>query len=123
MAGYQFTDLPARGIESLAEWENEDTEEWSSGEERGRRGGARPRRRGGRFFARRRKTCAFCEQKVAHIDYKQVDTLRTFLTDRGKIRPRRQTGTCAKHQRQLAVAIKRARHLALLAFVLEPGPR
>jgi small subunit ribosomal protein S18 len=63
----------------------------------------------------------FCEEKVAHIDYKQVDLLRGFLTDRGKIRPRRQTGTCAKHQRQLAMAIKRARHLALLPFVVEPG--
>jgi small subunit ribosomal protein S18 len=63
----------------------------------------------------------FCEEKVTHIDYKQADLLRGFLTDRGKIRPRRQTGTCAKHQRQLAVAIKRARHLALLPFVVEPG--
>ena len=51
------------------------------------------------------------------IDYKQADQLRRFLTDHGKIRPRRQTGTCAKHQRQLATAIKRARHLALLPFV------
>jgi small subunit ribosomal protein S18 len=50
-----------------------------------------------------------------------VDLLRGFLTDRAKIRPRRQTGTCAKHQRQLAMAIKRARHLALLPFVVEPG--
>jgi small subunit ribosomal protein S18 len=60
--------------------------------------------------------------KVTHIDYKQYDMLGRYLTDRGKIRPRRQTGTCAKHQRQLAMAIKRARHLALLPFVVEPGP-
>jgi small subunit ribosomal protein S18 len=71
-------------------------------------------------FSRRRKTCFFCEEKIAHIDYKQSDLLWRFLTDRGKIRPRRQTGTCAKHQRQLSMAIKRARHLALLPFVAEP---
>jgi small subunit ribosomal protein S18 len=84
--------------------------------------GAAGRRRGGRqqrFAARRRKTCAFCGDKVTFIDYKQASMLRSFLTDRGKIRPRRQTGTCAKHQRQLATAIKRARHLALLPFVME----
>jgi small subunit ribosomal protein S18 len=113
----------------LAEWENSDTEEQSS-RRGGQRRGARPGRRrggggggggGGQWFSRRRKTCRFCEEKTTHIDYKQVDMLRSFLTDRGKIRPRRQTGTCAKHQRQLAVAIKRARHLALLPFVVEPG--
>jgi len=71
-------------------------------------------------FSRRRKTCFFCEEKITHIDYKQADRLWRFLTDRGKIRPRRQTGTCAKHQRQLSIAIKRARHLALLPFVAEP---
>jgi len=62
--------------------------------------------------------------KVSVVDYKDADTLRYYLTERGKIRPRRQTGVCAKHQRQLAVAIKRARHLALLPFVAEiPHPR
>ena len=71
-------------------------------------------------LGRRRKTCFFCAEKIAHIDYKQADILQRFLTERGKIKPRRQTGTCAKHQRQLAVAIKRARHLALLPFVIEP---
>jgi small subunit ribosomal protein S18 len=75
---------------------------------------------GRRRFSRRRKTCVFCEEKITHIDYKRSDPLWRFLTDRGKIRPRRQTGTCAKHQRQLAMAIKRARHLALLPFVAEP---
>ena len=90
--------------------------------EEGQSRGAAGRRRGGRqqrYAARRRKTCAFCEDKTASIDYKQANALRSFLTDRGKIRPRRQTGTCAKHQRRLATAIKRARHLALLPFAVE----
>jgi small subunit ribosomal protein S18 len=79
-----------------------------------------PRRRvQRRQYRRRPKVCAFCVDHVEHIDYKQTDTLRRYLTDRGKIRPRRQTGTCAKHQRRLAVAIKRARHLALLPFAAE----
>ena len=99
----------------------------SSGGGGQRRGSGRPRREsgggGGRWYRRRRKTCFFCEEKIKDIDYKQVDMLRNFLTDRGKIRPRRQTGTCAKHQRLLATAIKRARHLAMLPFVIEPGAR
>ncbi|WP_299024307.1 30S ribosomal protein S18 [uncultured Thermanaerothrix sp.] len=70
-----------------------------------------------RRFAARPKICQFCADKNATIDYKQVDLLRRFLTEEGKIRPRRQTGTCAKHQRLLAREIKRARHLALLPFV------
>ncbi|HEY71733.1 MAG: 30S ribosomal protein S18 [Chloroflexi bacterium] len=76
-----------------------------------------------RQFRGRRKTCVFCRDKVDSIDYKQADSLRSFLTDRGKIQPRRRSGACAKHQRQLAVAIKRARHLALLPFTtqLKPG--
>jgi small subunit ribosomal protein S18 len=57
--------------------------------------------------------------EVSEIDYKDVDRLRRFINERGKIRPRRQTGVCAKHQRRLAVAIKRARHMALLPFVTE----
>ena len=71
-----------------------------------------------RFFARPRE-CQFCTDKNATIDYKQVEVLRRFITDDGKIRPRRQTGACAKHQRELARAIKRARHLALLPFSSE----
>jgi len=63
--------------------------------------------------------CAFCTDKIDIIDYKRPDRLRRFLSDRGKIKPRRRTGTCAKHQRRLAVAIKRARHLALLPYVAE----
>jgi small subunit ribosomal protein S18 len=79
-----------------------------------------PRRRFRRQHYRRRpKFCAFCVDHVDHIDYKDAATLGRYLTDRGKIRPRRQTGTCAKHQRRLAMAIKRARHLALLPFAAE----
>jgi small subunit ribosomal protein S18 len=68
-----------------------------------------------RYYARP-KFCQFCADKTLAIDYKQVDVLRRFVTDEGKIRPRRQTGTCAKHQRTLAGAIKRARHIGLLPF-------
>jgi small subunit ribosomal protein S18 len=76
-----------------------------------------------RRYYSRPKVCQFCVEKIDHIDYKQVDLLRRYITDDGKIRPRRQTGTCAKHQRQLARAIKRARHLALLPFVGEISVR
>ena len=65
----------------------------------------------------RRKVCAFCVDKVETVDYKDVAKLRRYLSERGKIVPRRVTGTCARHQRQLTVAIKRARHLALLPSV------
>jgi small subunit ribosomal protein S18 len=68
-----------------------------------------------RYFARP-KTCQFCADKTVSIDYKKAEMLRRFVTDEGKIRPRRQTGTCARHQRVLAGAIKRARHIALLPF-------
>jgi small subunit ribosomal protein S18 len=68
---------------------------------------------------RSRKTCRFCENKIYHIDYKDEKALRRYLTERGKIVPRRITGTCAWHQRKLTVAIKRGRHLALLPFVGE----
>jgi small subunit ribosomal protein S18 len=69
-----------------------------------------------RYFARP-KICQFCADKNLHIDYKHADMLRRFVTEEGKIRPRRQTGTCARHQRELAGAIKRARHIALLPYV------
>ncbi len=65
----------------------------------------------------RRKVCAFCADKVEHIDYKDVPRLRKFTTERGKIMPRRMSGVCAKHQRELAIAIKRARQVALLPYV------
>ena len=61
----------------------------------------------------------FCVDKIDYIDYKQTDMLRRFLTERGKIKGRRKTGNCAKHQRRLAIAIKRARHIALLPFTDE----
>lgn len=67
----------------------------------------------------RRKVCAFCVDKVSDIDYKDIAKLRRFLSERGKIVPRRVTGTCARHQRQLTTAIKRARHIALLPYVSE----
>ncbi|MDZ4158659.1 MAG: 30S ribosomal protein S18 [Anaerolineaceae bacterium] len=74
----------------------------------------------GRRFIARPKICQFCADKNQVIDYKQVDMLTRFVTEDGKIRPRRQTGTCARHQRTLARAIKRARHLALLPFTATP---
>ncbi|MSV25727.1 30S ribosomal protein S18 [Selenomonas sp. WCA-380-WT-3B 3/] len=67
----------------------------------------------------RRKVCSFCVDKVEHIDYKDVAKLRRFVTERGKILPRRISGNCAKHQRQVTVAIKRARNIALLPFTAE----
>lgn len=67
----------------------------------------------------RRKVCVFCADKVDHIDYKDTAKLRRFVSERGKIVPRRISGNCAKHQRQLTVAIKRARQVALLPFVSE----
>ncbi len=71
-----------------------------------------------RRWTPRRKVCGFCAEKITVIDYKDVNRLRRYLSERGKIEPRRKTGTCAGHQRQLATAIKRARHLALLPFVV-----
>lgn len=81
------------------------------------------RSRGNRFssspYHRKRRICAFCVEKAVYIDYKDYEVLRRYLTEHGRIRPRRQTGTCAKHQRGLAIAIKRARHLAFLPFVVD----
>ena len=68
-------------------------------------------------YAPSRKVCAFCAGKIGTMDYKDTNTLRTFISDRGKIAPRRRTGTCARHQRTVAIAVKRARHLALLPYV------
>ena len=68
---------------------------------------------------KRRKVCNFCVDKVDHIDYKDAAKLRRYTSERGKILPRRTTGTCAKHQRQLTVAIKRARQVALLPYVTD----
>ena len=74
------------------------------------------RRRGG---ASRKKVCQFCADKTEYIDYKDVATLSKFITERGKILPKRITGTCAEHQRALTTAIKRARIVALLPYVAE----
>ena len=68
---------------------------------------------------KRRKVCNFCVDKIDYIDYKDSAKLRRYLSERGKILPRRTTGTCARHQRQLTVAIKRARHIALLPFIAD----
>ena len=87
----------------------------------GGRGGGGGGRRGdfGRRYAPRRKVCAFCVDKIKYIDYKDVPRLRRYLSERGKIEARRKTGTCARHQRALAVALKRARHVALLPYTTE----
>ena len=70
------------------------------------------------FKARKKKkVCMFCAEKVEHIDYKDVTRLRKCVSERAKILPRRITGTCAKHQRQLTIAIKRARHIAIMPYI------
>lgn len=71
------------------------------------------------IFVKKRKQCPFTAAGIRHIDYKDIDTLMQFITERGKIIPRRITGVSAYHQRQLAQAIKRARHMALLPFVAQ----
>lgn len=80
----------------------------------GGRGG--PRRGGGGRFGGRRKVCGFCVDNVDEVDYKDIPRLRRYISERGKIEPRRKLGTCARHQRSLTTAIKRARHVALLPF-------
>ena len=70
-------------------------------------------------YHRKRRICAFCVEKADRLDYKQYEVLERYLTEHGRMRPRRQTGTCAKHQRRLARAVKQARHLALLPFVVD----
>jgi len=75
-----------------------------------------PRRRGRPRFYTKRRVCAFCVEHVSSIDYKDVSRLRRYISERSRMDPRRKTGTCAKHQRPLAQAIKRARHVALLPF-------
>ena len=78
---------------------------------------ARPRRSGG--MRRRKKVCVFCGEKNGTIDYKDVNKLKRYVSERGKILPRRITGNCAKHQRAITVAIKRARHVALMPYIAE----
>jgi small subunit ribosomal protein S18 len=90
----------------------EDRPERSEGGDRPSR--PAPRRHGGG----RRKVCRFCVDHVKGIDYKDIGRLRMYVSDRGKIEPRRKTGTCLKHQRLVCTAIKRARHLAMLPYTL-----
>lgn len=94
----------------------------------GRPGGPRPQggprppggpKRGKRNFVRKKKVCRFCVDKVDLIDYKKAEILSPFIQDRGRVLPRRMTGTCARHQRWLTVAIKRAQNIALLPFAAE----
>jgi len=82
-------------------------------------GGGPGGRRGKRQYFRKKKVCRFCVDKVDFIDYKKVEMLQPFVQERGKILPRRMTGTCSKHQRWLGVAVKRARNIALLPFATE----
>ncbi len=87
--------------------------------ERGDKGdkGDAPMKR--RMVRRRKKVCAFCGDSRGEIDFKDVNKLKRFVSERGKILPRRITGNCAKHQRALTVAVKRARHIALMPYSLE----
>lgn len=78
--------------------------------------GGGPPRKGKRQFFRKKKVCRFCVERIDFIDYKRVEMLQPFIQDRGKILPRRMTGTCSRHQRWLGEAIKRARNIALLPF-------
>ena len=86
------------------------------GDKKDGKGGADAPRRG---FFRRRRVCKFCAEKIDYINYKDVRLLAPFLPERGKIHPRRISGTCALHQRKLQVAIKRARQLALIPYVTD----
>ena len=79
--------------------------------------GAAPMKR--RTVRRRKKVCVFCADKNNIIDYKDVNKLRRYISERGKILPKRMTGTCAKHQRELTTAIKRARQIALLPYIAD----
>lgn len=87
-------------------------------DDRGGSGDAQGRKQN-KFRRPRRKVCGFCIEKSTYIDYKNATKLKRYTSDRGKIEPRRKTGTCARHQRMLATAIKRAREIALLPFVAD----
>lgn len=97
--------------------ENENASPAASGSEDSQdRGDSRVRRRP---IRRRRKVCAFCEDETKPIDFKDVNTLKKYVSERGKILPRRITGNCAKHQRAITLAVKRARHVALMPYTVE----
>ena len=85
----------------------------------GRRGHSGPRRFQGRSRFHRRKVCAFCVDKSLVIDWKRIENFRRFVADSGAIQPRRKSGLCARHQRRVAVAVKRARHLAMIPYTTE----
>ncbi len=80
-----------------------------------------PQASGRRRYTPRRKVCMFCTDKIRTPDFKDIKRLQRHVSDRGKILPRRRTGACARHQRGVATAVKRARHMALLPFVAAPG--
>lgn len=110
--------------EELDDEELDDDDDDGNGRRRRRPRSSGSESRGGRFsgrrsFGRRPRFCSFCGEKTRAIDYKQVDLLRRYVSDQGKIRGRRQTGTCARHQRMLSQAIKRARQMALLPYASE----
>jgi small subunit ribosomal protein S18 len=94
--------------------ESRESREGRDGGREGRGGG---KRRGG-GGGRRKRVCRFCADKALHIDYKDPYSLRYFITDRGRVVPRRISGTCAKHQRRVSQAIKRARNVALMPFTV-----
>ena len=93
----------------------------AGGDDRPRGGGGAGAQQGGKkkFFYRRKRVCKFCVEKIEYIDFKDVKTLQQFIPERGKILPRRISGTCALHQRKLQNAIKRARIAALLPFTAD----
>lgn len=101
----------ARDIDDEMDDEEDDDDDDNGG---GRSHSSRPKPR--RALGRRPRLCNFCAGGPANINYKQVDTLRRYITENGKMRNRRQSGNCAKHQRMVARAVKRARHLALLPY-------
>jgi len=93
-----------------------ESESSSSGESRGGDAGGRRPFRPRRDFQRRPRVCPFCAEKMGPLDYKDVPALRRFISERGRILPRRRTAACAKHQRMISTAIKRARQIALLPY-------
>ena len=94
-------------------------ERFQERDDRGDRGGGADDERGrGRGAFRRRKVCRFCTEKEAKIDYRDAGNLKFFISERGKIVPRRISGNCAKHQREMAVAVKRARAIALIPYAI-----
>lgn len=114
-----MTDYTPAQQDDEAPATGENRSRFQSGAQAASARGAGAARRGG-FGGRpggRRKICPFCQDNIEQVDYKDVQRLRRFLAERAKIEPRRKFGTCARHQRQVTTAIKRARHVALLPFV------